>query len=97
MPAIADELVSKVLEKAKALKIGSPQDNADITPLISSKAADYVENLVKDSESKGGKLLMKYERQDNLIHPLVIDHVTSDMKIAWEEPFGPVIPVNTVL
>lgn len=31
--------------------------------------------------------------QGNLIWPLLLDHVTTDMRLAWEEPFGPVIPV----
>ena len=31
--------------------------------------------------------------QGNLIWPLLLDHVNTGMRIAWEEPFGPVIPV----
>lgn len=34
--------------------------------------------------------------QGNLIWPLMIDHVTRDMRIAFEEPFGPVIPMIRV-
>jgi Aldehyde dehydrogenase family len=32
-------------------------------------------------------------REGNLIWPLLLDHVRPDMRIAWEEPFGPVLPV----
>ena len=28
----------------------------------------------------------------NLIHPLVVDNVSNKMRLAWEEPFGPVVP-----
>jgi len=35
----------------------------------------------------------EWKREGNLIWPVLIDHVTPDMRIAWEEPFGPVIPV----
>jgi len=31
-------------------------------------------------------------REGNLIWPLLLDHVAPDMRIAWEEPFGPVLP-----
>jgi Aldehyde dehydrogenase family len=31
--------------------------------------------------------------QGNLIWPLLLDNVDTGMRIAWEEPFGPVIPV----
>ncbi|CAI7850829.1 unnamed protein product [Closterium sp. NIES-53] len=35
----------------------------------------------------------EYKREGNLIWPLLIDHVRPDMRLAWEEPFGPVVPV----
>lgn len=89
---IADVLLEKVLNKLKKLKIGHPEDNADITAVINKKSADYIESLVKDAEAKGATLTTPYVREGNLIHPLVIDNVTEDMKIHWEEPFGPVLP-----
>jgi glyceraldehyde-3-phosphate dehydrogenase (NADP+) len=30
------------------------------------------------------------------MHPTVLDGVTTDMRVAWEEPFGPVLPVMRV-
>ena len=38
-------------------------------------------------------MIQEWKREGNLIWPLLIDNVTTDMRIAWEEPFGPVIPV----
>lgn len=35
-------------------------------------------------------------REGNLIWPVLLDHVTPDMRIAWEEPFGPVLPILRV-
>lgn len=89
---IADALLEKVLAKKRKLTIGHPEDNADITAVINRKSADYIESLVKDAEAKGAVLTEPYVRQGNLIHPLVVDRVTEDMKLHWEEPFGPVIP-----
>jgi len=48
--------------------------------------------IPQDAEAKGATLTSAYKREGNLIHPLVIDHVTEEMKIHWEEPFGPVLP-----
>jgi glyceraldehyde-3-phosphate dehydrogenase (NADP+) len=31
-----------------------------------------------------------------LIWPTLLDHVTPEMRIAWEEPFGPVVPIMRV-
>jgi len=46
--------------------------------------------------SKGAKLLCGNKREGNLLHPTLFDMVTSDMRIAWEEPFGPVLPIIRV-
>ena len=53
------------------------QEDAAITPVISTSSANFIEGLVKDAESKGAKLLQPYKREGNLIWPLLIDHVTS--------------------
>ncbi|WP_221912899.1 NADP-dependent glyceraldehyde-3-phosphate dehydrogenase [Streptococcus halichoeri] len=92
MDQIADELIAKVKNRVDQLTVGMPEDDADITPLIDTKAADFVEGLVHDANEKGAKALAQYQRQGNLISPLIFDHVTTDMRLAWEEPFGPVLP-----
>lgn len=99
MNTVADELVAKVTELTKALTVGMPEDDADITPLIDTKAADFVESLIKDALDKGAKATTDVKREGNTIYPAVFDNVTTDMDLAWEEPFGPVLPfirVNSV-
>jgi glyceraldehyde-3-phosphate dehydrogenase (NADP+) len=49
--------------------------------------------LFVDAEKAGATLLQPWKREGNLIHPLLIDHVTLKMKLAWEEQFGPVLPI----
>ena len=49
-----------------------------------------------DAEEKGATLCGTWQREGNLVHPLLIDHVTADMKLAWEEQFGPVLPIMRV-
>ncbi|GGJ97136.1 NADP-dependent glyceraldehyde-3-phosphate dehydrogenase [Lentibacillus kapialis] len=92
----ADALVANIKDKMDSLKIGAPEDNADVTPLISSKAADYVTGLIDNAIEKGANVVSGNHREGNLIYPTLLDGVTTDMKIAWEEPFGPVIPVLRV-
>ncbi|ALX50063.1 NADP-dependent glyceraldehyde-3-phosphate dehydrogenase [Lentibacillus amyloliquefaciens] len=92
----ADELVAKIKEKMNGLKVGAPEDSADVTPLINSKAADYVTGLIDDAVEKGAEVASGNQREGNLIYPTLLDSVTKDMQIAWEEPFGPVIPVIRV-
>lgn len=96
---VADALVDKLTAEIKKLKVGNPahiEGALDVVPLINKKAADFVEGLIEDATSKGGKLLCGGKRTGNLVEPTLFDHVTLDMKVAWEEPFGPVLPIIRV-
>jgi glyceraldehyde-3-phosphate dehydrogenase (NADP+) len=94
---VADKLVAYVEEEVKKLKSGLPmEEGVVITPLIDKKAADFVEQLIDDAIAKGGVPLTERRREGNLIYPVVFDHVTLDMDIAWEEPFGPILPIIRV-
>jgi len=96
LESVADRLVEKILLLVKKLTIGRPEEDADITPLISNEAADFVQELISDAIQKGAKLLVGNKREKNLVYPTLLDRVTVDMKVAWEEPFGPVLPILRV-
>ena len=49
--------------------------------------------MINDAIDKKAKILVGNKVSNNLIFPTLIDNVTSDMRIAWEEPFGPVLPI----
>lgn len=94
---VADKLVEKIKEKIEKLIVGDPlEKDVDIVPLISSKAADFVYELIEDAKGKGADLVVGGKRDGNLIYPTLFDNVTTDMRLAWEEPFGPVIPIIRV-
>jgi len=96
LACVADILIEKLVKNIKLLKVGSPQDGCEITPLIDNKAADYVQELIDDAIKHGATLLCGNKRLNNLIYPTLFDNVTTNMRIAWEEPFGPVLPVIRV-
>ena len=96
MEDVADSLVEKLINNIKKLTVGHPKDNCEVTPLINSKAVEFVESLVDDALEKGAKLLTERKRENNLIYPMLFDNVNENMRIAWEEPFGPVLPVIRV-
>lgn len=97
---VADKLVELVKIESEKLKVGNPFDEGvNVTPLIDNKSADFVQSLIDDAIGKGAKLILGNKRKANLIYPTIFDHVTEDMKVAWEEPFGPLLPfirVNTI-
>lgn len=40
--------------------------------------------------------VQEWKRERNLIWPCLVDHVTDDMRLAWEEPFGPLLPIKRI-
>lgn len=94
--SIADELVEKLSGELEHVAIGSPEENNMIVPLIDRKSADFVQGLIQDAIEKKALLITGNKREGNLIYPTLLDYVTPDMRLAWEEPFGPVLPIIRV-
>ncbi|GGA60563.1 NADP-dependent glyceraldehyde-3-phosphate dehydrogenase [Ornithinibacillus halotolerans] len=90
---VADELVKQLRVEVENLTVGSPEDGNTVVPLIDTKSADFVEGLIKDAARQGAEVLTGNKREGNLIYPTLIDYVNTEMRIAWEEPFGPVLPI----
>ncbi|CWL89119.1 aldehyde dehydrogenase family protein [Streptococcus pneumoniae] len=83
-------------EEVSKLTVGDPFDNADITPVIDNASADFIWGLIEDAQEKEAQALTPIKREGNLLWPVLFDQVTKDMKVAWEEPFGPVLPIIRV-
>ncbi len=94
---IANRFVDLVLKEIKKWKAGDPRSKKTlIGPLINEGAVEKVDDLVKDAKEKGAKLLYGGKKKGLYYHPTVLDNVTSKMKIAWEETFGPVVTIMRV-
>ena len=96
LESVADKLVTLLQAEVAKLTVGDPFDNADITPVIDNASADFIWGLIEDAQEKGAQALTPIKREDNLLWPVLFDQVTKDMKVAWEEPFGPVLPIIRV-
>ena len=94
--SVADELVGILKEEIEKLAVGSPANGSTVVPLISTKSADFVQGLINDAIENGAKVVIGNKREDNLIYPTLLDYVTGDMRVAWDEPFGPVLPIIRV-
>ena len=96
LESIADQLATLLQEEVSKLTVGDPFDNADITPVIDNASADFIWGLIEDAQEKGAQALTPIKREGNLLWPVLFDQVTKNMKVAWEEPFGPVLPIIRV-
>ena len=96
LESVADKLATLLQAEVAKLTIGDPFDNVDITPVIDNASADFIWGLIEDAQEKGAQALTPIKRESNLLWPVLFDQVTKDMKVAWEEPFGPVLPIIRV-
>ncbi|MEX0347242.1 MAG: phosphonoacetaldehyde dehydrogenase [Rhizobiaceae bacterium] len=95
--SIADKVVPLILENAKKIKFGDPQDpETQLGCVIHDEAAATFERRVFDAEKAGAKILYHPGRQGALLPPIVIDHVPHDCELVYEETFGPVVPIVRV-
>jgi acyl-CoA reductase-like NAD-dependent aldehyde dehydrogenase len=97
--SIADRFVSAILEEVKNnWKFGDPKNSDTVVgPLINERAAKKVEELINDAVSKGAKILYGGKRYAlGYYEPTVLDRVNRNMRIAWEETFGPVVTIMRV-
>ena len=101
---IGDELVSRLVKKAEALKIGPGMDkSSEMGPLVTKQHLEKVKGYVDLGVKEGAKLALdgrdlKLQGYENgfYIGGCLFDHVTTDMRIYKEEIFGPVLSVVRV-
>jgi succinate-semialdehyde dehydrogenase/glutarate-semialdehyde dehydrogenase len=94
---IHDRFAEKLAEKVRSMKVGDGfDDGVSVGPLISEAALAKVEDHVSDALGKGARVLEGGTRSDlggTFYRPTVLAGVTTDMKVAREETFGPVAPL----
>ena len=94
---IYDAFAAKLAEKVRGMKIGNGfEEGVTVGPLISEAALKKVEEHVSDALAKGARVLEGGERAEQggtFYRPTVLADVTTDMKVAREETFGPVAPL----
>jgi glyceraldehyde-3-phosphate dehydrogenase (NADP+) len=82
---------------AKKLKVGDPEDTAtDVGPMVSSAAADRVQQMIDDAVAKGAKLVLKPERKGAVLGPAIVANAPAEARLMREEAFGPVVVVQSV-
>lgn len=95
--AVYDAFAEKLAAKVSALKVGDGfEQDVAAGPLITAKAVEKVEEHIADALEKGARIAVggKLDERGGLFfQPTVLTGVTSEMKVAREETFGPVAPL----
>jgi acyl-CoA reductase-like NAD-dependent aldehyde dehydrogenase len=98
---IHDEFLSQLVAKAKLIKVGDPLDwNTQMGPVISKQQQERVLSYCSIAVNEGADLLTggrKVEDREladgNFVEPTIFGAVRSDMTLAQEEVFGPILAV----
>ena len=95
--SVYDAFSAKLAEKVKAMKVGNGLEAGMVQgPLIDDAAVLKVEEHIADALAKGAKVIAGGKRHAlgrTFFEPTVLAGVTTDMKVAREETFGPVAPL----
>ncbi|RZI83849.1 MAG: aldehyde dehydrogenase family protein, partial [Pseudomonas sp.] len=96
---IYDEFVARLVERAKRIRIGNPQDEqSEMGPMATAQQLAVVEGLVAAACAEGAKLRMggkraEVEGEGWFYEPTLFECDSNSLKIMQEEVFGPVAAV----
>ena len=100
---VADKVVPKLVERAKALKVLNGTNlAAEMGPIVTRAAHERISGYIAQGEKEGAKLLVDGRQFDGnaagegcgdgfWMGGTLFDHVTPQMRIYKEEIFGPVL------
>lgn len=94
-----DEAVALAREETAKVTVGNPASDAVIGPVVSELQWPRIQQLIEKGIAEGATLVAGGPgKPDGLetgyyVHPTVFADVTSDMTIARDEIFGPVLSI----
>jgi malonate-semialdehyde dehydrogenase (acetylating)/methylmalonate-semialdehyde dehydrogenase len=103
--AIADRLVSLLLEYARQITLGPACDKqTGMGPVVNDGHRQFVLNWIETGIKEGADLVLDGRRPvvpagcegGFYVGPTIFDHVTEEMSIGREEVFGPVLCIKRV-
>jgi len=104
-PAVASELVARIVERAQSLRLGDPVElGTDVGPVITADAATRVSGMIDAARNEGGEIACGGRVRSDVdgceggtfVEPTVVTSVKPDHRIATDEVFGPVLAVLEV-
>lgn len=94
---LLDEFIEHYKNSIKRL-YPTIEGNLDYSSIINKRHFDRLNNLLKDAKDKGAKVLAvgsqgKISSGKRKLHPHIVLNISTDMNIAHEEIFGPILSI----
>ena len=96
---VHDRFVELVRREVAQLRVGGPDEDADMGPLTFARQIETVERHIAQAREAGAAVLtggQRVERAGQFFEPTVLTGVTPEMEIYRDETFGPVLPIVKV-
>lgn len=98
---VADQFEKKLIERVSRIRVGNGlSEGVEMGPVVGEKELKKIVSYIELGVQEGAKLVYGGRKLDGneyskgyFLEPTVFTDVTSDMKIAQEEIFGPVLSV----
>ncbi|HET8570031.1 MAG TPA: aldehyde dehydrogenase [Candidatus Limnocylindria bacterium] len=100
--SIAERFVARVVERARAIKLGDPSDPAtEMGPVCFREHLERIEGFVKEAQAEGAVVASGGRRpagrpelgRGYFYEPTILTNVRPEMRVVREEIFGPVLSV----
>jgi len=95
--SIKDELLDKLVDLSKSLKVGPGyEEGSGLTPVISEKQLEKVEGYARSGIQQGAEAVhggKRVERDGYFMEATILNNVKQNMSVARDEIFGPVLSV----
>ena len=93
--SISDQLIAKLVAKAKSIRAADPRDaNAALGTLDSEKSAQRIQSLLQDAADLGAALPLGIDIQGTIMQPSIVVDVNAKMRLYREESFGPLCTIQ---
>ena len=94
---VYEDFAARLVKAVAAMKVGNGfEPGVAQGPLIDAKAIEKIEEHIADAVAKGAKVALGGKRHalgGTFFEPTILTGVTSAMKVAKEETFGPLAPL----
>ncbi len=92
---IYGDLLDAMTDVTAAISTGNPLEEATgMGPMIREEDSERVANWVSEATSEGARVLAGGARNGQLFQPTLVADVRPEMRISYDEIFGPVVAVS---
>jgi len=102
--SMKEKYVEAFVAETKKLRLGGAFETPapDVGPMVNEAGVRRMEEFVRDAEEKGARILCGGKRPSDprlakgfYFEPTVVVGVTLEMKLMQEEPFGPIVGIDS--